>query len=397
MLEVFPANGEIVKNHGDPERTCACEGTGAAKVVVVTDIGADLDDEWSMMIYAALQRRGYICVHCMVANLRPSMERARLLHGMVGELGYGYDLPAIPVGMGTGIIANRNNELHPTEQNCSYLSPYSDLRVGDEVTIDVLLDAAPKSLTVVLQSGFTDFAMLALLHGELLAAKTAKVVIMGGVVVNEAGDDVVLDHGLLQPDQANNNTFNFTAAQVVYRWCQDQCVPMVITMRSLAYSAKFPFSMYEWACSMTESPIGPCMRDRQESSLQTLWGRANAPVASEARGPLPPDRDREWFVTVFCDGVDPGIGAEERILPHTGSFMLYDPINAMAAVDVICDHYFTPHKVVVNGTTHQIIGLSKAHPGITPERAQELVAVMIDMILMSLNAGVAAKQLSGQL
>lgn len=380
-----------MKNPKSSGPACTCTEQ-AAKVVVVTDIGADLDDEWSMMIYAALQRQGYICVHCMVANLRPAMERARLLHGMLGELGYGYDLPTIPVGMGTGIITNRNNELHPTDENCSYLSPHSALRIGDEVTIDVLLEAAPKSLTIVLQSGFNDFAMLALLHSELLAEKAAKVVIMGGVVVNKEGNDVVLDHGLLQPDQANNNTFNFTAAQIAYRWCQDQCIPMIITMRSLAYSAKFPFSLYEWACSMTDSPIGPCMRDRQESSLQTLWGRANAPVASEARGPLPPDRDRAWFVTVFCDGRDPGITGEEQILPHTGHFMLYDPINVMAAVDVLREHYFTPHKVVVNGTTHEIIGLSKAHPGITAERAYELVDVMTNMILSSLNAGVRAKQ-----
>ena len=383
-----------MKNRGDLRRTCTCKQP--LDFVVMTDLGADLDDEWSMMIYAALQRMGYICVQCMVANLRPAMERARLLHGMLGELGYGHDLPKIPVGAGTGIIANRNNELHPNEQNCSYLSPHRNLRVGDEAMIDILLDAAPKSLTIVLQSGFTDFAMLALLHSELLAAKVAKVVIMGGVVVNEAGDDVVLDNGLLQPDQANNNTFNFTAAQIAYRWCQDQCVPMVITMRSLAYSAKFPFALYERVCNETESPIGPCMRDRQESSLQTLWRRANAPVASETRGPLPPDRDRQWFVAVFCDGRDPGISAEERILPHTGSFMLYDPINAMAAVDTIRDYFFTPHRVVVNGTTHEIIGLSKAHPGITTEHAHELVAVMTDMILTSLNAGVTAKQPAGQ-
>lgn len=385
-----------MKTYGDLQRRCVCKEP--TKIVCITDVGADLDDEWSMMIYAALQRMGFICVECMVANLRPAMERARLLHGMLGELGYGHDLPMMPVGMGTGIIANRNNELHPTEQNCSYLSPYHSLRaVGDEALTNVLRDAAPKSLTVVLQSGFTDFAALAVFHGELLAAKVAKVVIMGGVVVNEAGDDVVLDRGLLQPDQANNNTFNFQAAQIAYRWCQDQCVPMVITMRSLAYNAKASFSLYERACSETASPIGPCMRDRQEASLQTLWVRANAPVASEARGPLPPDRDRRWFVDVFCDGRDPGVGASDRILPHTGSFMLYDPINAMAAVDVIRGYFFTPHKVVVNGTTHEVIGLSNAHPGITPERARELIDVMTDMILMSLNAGVTAKQLAEQL
>lgn len=385
-----------MKTYGDLQRRCTCKKP--TNILGITDAGADLDDEWSMMIYAALQRMGLVCVKCMVANLRPAMERARLLHGMLGELGYGYDLPMMPVGMGTGIIANRNNELHPNEQNCSYLSPYHSLRaVGDEAMTNVLHDAASKSLTVVLQSGFTDFAALAVFHGELLAEKVAKVVIMGGVVVNEAGDDVVLDHGFLQPDQANNNTFNFQAAQIAYRWCQDQCVPMVITMRSLAYSAKVPFSLYERACSETTSPIGPCMRDRQEASLQTLWARANAPVASEARGPLPPDRDRQWFVKVFCDGRDPGIGVSDRILPHTGSFMLYDPINAMAAVDVIRDYFFTPHKVVVNGTTHEIIGLSNACPGITAERARELIDVMTDMILMSMNAGVTAKQLAEQL
>src|SRR5687768_5986595 len=111
----------------EPSRGRAMEKTQGqerkpAKIIVITDIGVDLDDDWSIVIYAALQQMGYISVQGMVANLRPAMERARLLHGMLSELGYGRDLPKIPVGMGTGIIANRNNELHPTEKNCSYLA-----------------------------------------------------------------------------------------------------------------------------------------------------------------------------------------------------------------------------------------------------------------------------------
>lgn len=379
-------------------------GTNAPEeVVVVTDIGADLDDEWSFMVYAALQRAGLIKLKCVVANLRPSNDRARLLSGMMAELGYGYDLPAVPVGMGTGIIANRNNERCPTDENCSYMAPHESLRSGDEALIDVLIDAEPKSLTVVLQSGFTDFAALCLFHGKLVAEKVAKVVIMGGVEVsparsswrswlpfgnrrNSSNDGVVLEHGLMQPNNANNNTFNFDAAELVYEWCQKRCIPMVVTMRDLAYAAPFHFAMYEQAAELA-SPIGACMRDRQGASLQTLWQRAHAPVASEERGPLPADRDRAWFVKVFCEGNDPGITAEEQILPHAAKFNLYDPINAMAAVDALREHFFAPTKVKVNGITHEIIGISKQNPGISPDRAEELVELMTEMILSALTAG----------
>lgn len=375
--------------HATNQLAAFASGNSPEKVVVITDIGADLDDEWSMMIYAALQRAGLIELVCVVANLRPANERARLLHGMLAELGYGYDLPSAPVGMGMGVIANRNNEIHPTEANCSYLAPHDTLRAGDETLVDALIDAAPRSLTIVLQSGFTDFAVLCAFYGQLLAEKVAKVVIMGGVEVNEAGDGIVLEHGLMQPNNANNNTFNFDSAQMAYDWCQKRCIPMVITMRDLAYAAKFPFAMYEAAARLA-SPIGACMRDRQEASLQTLWQRANAPVGSEERGPLPGDRDRTWFVKVFCGGTDPGITAEERILPHTAQFMLYDPINAMAAVDTLRKHFFTPTKVKVDGTTHEVIGLSRANPGISPERAEELVATMTGMIMDALAAGHSA-------
>jgi len=356
------------------------------KLVVITDIGADLDDEWSMMVYAALQRAGLIELVCVVANLRPSNNRARLLGGMLAELGYGFDLPAVPVGMGTGIIANRNNELCPSDDNCSYMAPHELLRSGDETLIDTLIDAEPKSLTVVLQSGFTDFANLCLCYGTLVAEKVAEVVIMGGVEINKAGDGVVLEYGLMQPNSANNNTFNFDAAEFAYGWCQKRCIPMVVTMRDLAYAAPFPFAMYEQAAALA-SPIGACMRDRQEASLQTLWQRANAPVGSEERGPLPGDRDRAWFVNVFCGGNDPGITAAERILPHAAKFNLYDPINAMAAVGVLREHFFEPTMVKVNGTTHQIIGISKANPGISPGRAEELVELMTSMIMEALAAG----------
>jgi hypothetical protein len=58
---------------------------------------------------------------------------------------------------------------------------------------------------------------------------------------------------------------------------------------------------------------------------------------------LPADRDREWFVGVFCDGEDPG--DVDDISEHLGSFNLYDPINLVAAIPSIRERFFKPELV----------------------------------------------------
>jgi hypothetical protein len=327
-------------------------------IATITDAGVDLDDELALILGGFLQREGLINLKAVTANLKPSIERARLVRGTLDMIGYGSDLPDVPVGMGMGNIEKRNGEPHATEQNCSYLADRDRLHIGDEAFVDVLMDSEPQSLTLVLQSGFADAAALAMMHGDLLKDRVKRVVAMSGVKRGENG--VLLENGLMVPDSANNNTFNAPAASIFYEWCQKEGVPITITTRQAAYAAQVPFSLFN---DILESgnPVGESLASRQFPSIRLLWKRANSPEGSIERGPLPADRDRQWFVNVFCDGEDPGdVGIEDDIVPYMGKFNLYDPLNLVSAVPKLKEHFFEPSSVGV----HEVIGISNSETNV---------------------------------
>lgn len=359
--------------------------TQPTNVLIVTDAGVDLDDEFALITAAALQRLGVINVLAATANMKPSIGRARLVRGTLTQLGYGLDLPDIPVGMGTGMIEKRNGEPCPTEDNCPYLAPVDQLHMGDERFVEILADMPPKSVTLVLQSGFTDAAALALFHSQLLIEKVREVVIMGGVMETSDGLAPLLEYGLMTPNDANNNTFNVSAAQIFYTWCQQNCLPMVITTRHAAGAAQVPFALYE-QLKTYPSPIGPCLASRQYPSIQLLWERSNAPVGSKVRGPLPPTRDRQWFLSVFCRGMDvpAKLKGKDSIVPYLGFFNLYDPLNLVAAVPQWRNVLFAPYYQPVNGTTHTLIGLSPASHGIAePDAVRSLLVELVEYGIMA--------------
>jgi hypothetical protein len=333
-----------------------------SKILVVTDAGVDLDDELALIMIAALQRLGIVDLLAVTASMKPTIDRARLIRGTMTQLGYGTDLPDIPVGMGKSMIEQRNGEPCPNEDNCPYLAPVESLHMGDEKFVEILMEAEPQSITLILQSGFADACYLAIAHSQLMISRVRDVVIMGGVMVDEAGR-VLLDKGLMVPNDANNNTFNSSVAQIFYTWCQQNGVPMVVTMRHAAYAAQVPFSLYD-TMGRYPSPIGRCLQTRQYPSIRKLWFRSNSPVGSDDRGPLPPNRDRIWFVQVFCDGVDPQIGRDDDIVPHLGRFNLYDPLNVIAAIPDLRQRFFNPTAVMVSGIRHQLIGLSRQNHGV---------------------------------
>ena len=66
--------------------------------------------------------------------------------------------------------------------------------------------------------------------------------------VEEEGDSVVVkrdENGYMLPDKAQNNTFDFDAAQKLYRTLQEEGVPMTVVTRWAAYAAKLPLSIYD--------------------------------------------------------------------------------------------------------------------------------------------------------
>lgn len=173
------------------------------RVVVVSDPGADLDDEMAAVLLRSLVDDGLVEPVAVVCNLHPSDARARLMRGMLDALG----LDAVPVGVGSD-GGDRTHEDSFSELASAYAVPPSTvLPTGAAVLRAAFENAAPHSLTLLCISALTDAAALLRSEPALFLAKVREVVIMGGATY---------EGGALVPDSAANNEFDPGSAAFLY-------------------------------------------------------------------------------------------------------------------------------------------------------------------------------------
>lgn len=345
------------------------------RVIDITDPGKDLDDEQKFVLLAALQRAGMVDVVAVVANLEPPLLRARLAKGTFRALGY----PHIPVGVGSDCFKGGQNLKHETD--VPYLADTSAVAAyGGRLLVQKLREAADRSIILLLNSGLTDAATLVREEPKLVTQKLAGVTIMGGVQTLDAMTPRRVD-GLLVPDDAVNNALDAEASEFLYRRLQELGIPMTVIMRSACYAAQFPIRLYD-EFAATGHPVGMGLQSRQQHSIQQLWQAALAPEGSPVRGKLPMGRNRAQFVTVFCGGRDPGIGADDAIWPFVDSYNQYDPMAVVAAIPELRDRFFECTEVEVRGTMHRMIGCTAEANGVKDKDA--LIAFMSQMELAAL-------------
>jgi hypothetical protein len=326
------------------------------EVIIIGDFLKDLDDEHTLCLSAKLHRDGVIDLRCVIGNLEPAMLRARGAKGTLMKLGLG----DIPVGVGMPVFKGRE---YPYESQVPYISSTSDVHEnGYELLVRVLKSCRRRNVILVLQSGLTDACELLRRQPILFKSKIRQVAIMGGIEIN--GQKARLSsEGRLVPNNANNNTFDMLSAERLYEMLQRERISMVITTRDAAYACQIPFSAYD-EMETTGNAVGLCLKGRQKPALQKLWEAACSPAGSDIRGTLPSDRNREWFVNVFCGGKKVDIADGADIWPFVDSFNLYDPINFVAAIPSLRRKFFWPEKIMVDKTAHWVIGLSRERHGI---------------------------------
>ena len=219
-----------------------------ARVVMITDIGQDLDDEMTVVLLRALTDRGIVECKGSVATLAPARARARLLRGTFDELG----LTSIPVAIGTdGGFTKHTATFEKTSS--SYIAgddaSFSTLP-GLELLMQLYSAAAPLSIDLLIIASLKDAAEFMRAHERLFRDKTHTVTIMGGVMPFD--DD---ENTLLTPDTAHNNQFCADSSSYVYRRCQELKVPMIIVSRHAAYATPMP----RWGISVCNrrAPILP--------------------------------------------------------------------------------------------------------------------------------------------
>lgn len=337
------------------------------KLIIIGDFLKDLDDEHTLIAAVELERQGLIEILCVVGNLAPANMRARGAKGTLQVLGRG----DIRVGVGLPVFEGK---AYPYETEIPYLASETDVDPGYELLVSTLEAQEDASVTLLLISGLTDAAKLVVTSGNLLKRKLERVVIMGGVEIEDG--EVKLDSfGFMVPNNANNNSFDMTSAIFLYNKLQELEIPMTIVTREVAYSSGVPFAMYDKLVE-TGNPVGECLRNRQKPSLQHLWEAACSEPNSDLRGTLPNDRDRAWFLKVFCGGELPEVIPGNDIWPFVKTFNLYDPTALYAAVPSIRDRFYDPTPVVVNNTIHNVIGVSPKVHGVKDVRA--FIAFMVE-------------------
>ena len=359
-------------------------------------------------------------VRGVVANLSPSIMRARAAKGTLVQLG----LPEVPVSAGFGLCHVTELEYESPARRCGsperaqipYMSAASDVETDSVGLMTRLLTECveDQSMVLVLNSGLRDALELVRRDADLFCKKVRHVAIMGGVVTDVEEAHGFSEHcatrvrvlgGYMMPNNAANHLFdtdfyllggggdgNRTGkdAWELYALLQKLRVPMIITTRELAYATQMPFSFYD-ELERTDHVVGKCLAARQRPSIRNLWRQACAsPENKELRGSLPIDRNRAWFVRVFCGGVDPaGENGEEEeeeeepdIWDHVTLFNLYDPANLCAAVPALEKLFFSP--TVVAGI-HKVIGVSDADPGIMVADRANYVAFVRETELFALS------------
>ena len=330
--------------------------------IEIVDSGKDLDDELALVTTAGLQKLGLVQLLGVVANLEPSLERAKLTKGTLNHLGLGN----IPVGVGTDCFKGGTNPKHETDAAYAQAVDASELLSGDFL-FKSILNGVNEKVTIICNSGLTDIVKLINTDPDLFEKKVQEVVVMGGVKSLSANqlETVKGPDGIeyLVPDDAANNSFDWSAALYLYQWLQEHKIPLVVTMRWAPYACQFPFSLYD-VLAETGNPIGTNLLNRQKPAINTLWLQVNAEAGSSVRGKLPVSRDRKWFVSVFCKNQDPPITGEQEVWPYVDSFNQYDAINVIAAVPELRKRFFTNLSHDVKGVTHFVIGSHKDNPSV---------------------------------
>jgi hypothetical protein len=343
---------------------------------VITDPGRDQDDEDVMVMLNRYVRVRILDLLGAVANLAPSIKRAKLAKGTFKSLGLGQ----VPVGIGTS-CAQKDDDGLEYQFAVGYLAAHDELENGRDLIQRVLEQAPKKSVVLLLISGMTDAADALARDHELFCDKVRRVVIMGGV---EAKDHApVLDvNGFLKPDlTAQNNKFDVEAAVFLHRALQTLGIPMTIISRHAAVAAKVPRAIYDDLAD-TGHVIGTRLRDAQRQAIEELWKRACLPTDDKARMGLPGRCDAAWFRNTFCGGEGEGLTGTDSIWPFIKTFNLYDPVTLIAAHPTLREQFFSPYTVEVNGAEHHVIGVdAERHCVNDPvELAQYMHRMMLDSL-----------------
>eukprot|EP00930_Biecheleria_cincta_P091574 TRINITY_DN8116_c0_g1_i1.p1 TRINITY_DN8116_c0_g1~~TRINITY_DN8116_c0_g1_i1.p1 ORF type:complete len:876 (+),score=111.98 TRINITY_DN8116_c0_g1_i1:70-2697(+) len=359
------------------------------KLIVVTDVGQDNDDEMALLLLSQFARAAVVEPLAVIANLIPSERRAALARGTLDMIG----LSNVPVGIGTHGGSDKHTDTFsqtisksttgvdyleaPLKAVSKFLTCFGKAEQdvvsregriydGKQLFWRVLDAAAVGSVTLLLLSSQADAATWLGENESIFVSKIKRVVIMGGGTVDS-------ENAMIVPDDAHNNAFNPAASSFFYRRCQELGVPLVVLSRFAAYGSPMERKVYDLMVRCpVPNPVACRLCAAQRTSIERLWH--NACVG----GILPARCNRQWFCDTFCGGRGYDRSPQESIWDLIQTFNMYDPLALLACIPAMRQKFFTPREVVgMHGVTHCIIGCSKEENGINPATLTELKSFLL--------------------
>ena len=321
-------------------------------IIVVTDVGRDVDDEYCLVLLSALKRMHLLNPIAIISTLAPQEKRAHLARGVLDSLG----MPGVPVGVGSsgGVAEGVELEVYSAD----YARPCSCVvKDGVQLMVEGLRASPDKSVQLLIIAALTDVATVMQDYEELFLQKVKELVVMGGLKPLDDASEFV------EPDTAYNNNCDMKAASYVYRRCQELRIPTLTISRYAAYGCPIAVSVLDSLCE-TEHMVAHNIKGVSVNSINSLWKKVNYPEDDPRREKLPARCDRTWFCRTFFGTDDTDKNAEESIWGLLENLNMYDPLALMACVPAYREANFLWDTKYVNGTPHRIAGVSQAQNGI---------------------------------
>jgi hypothetical protein len=228
--------------------------------------------------------------------------------------------------------------------------------------LGILRKAEDNEITIQIQAGFTDVAMLIAAAPELFKHKVGLVSAQGGLQRTSTGEGGLSGSGW-EPDNAQNNAFDEDASSKVYSFCFEHNIPMHVVGRNAVPALRMTL-----AGEHLQKPASPAMQylyECQTKGLLGLWMnicRSQAARETGGKGILPERCTKQWFLSTFGamepeDFVKGGFadqGESFDIEPHLkGTVKPYDVVTFMTLFDEARDWFdFDATEVHIGRTVH---------------------------------------------